>query len=215
MSLLGRFWCNDGEVAHETNEYTNVLPICPDAHDYWDRFFFALRPIRHPTDSQCKMYIQMAKLQDVDTTTSSREVCLVNGPEVPLYDTRRAVGHSSPQLQHGDVFEIVTDDPIAYPLPSYEMLSIQYACHKILAGIKAAGALRVIFRGDPPEDPGEDYDALDIDPIWRFVIEEAEEQGILSVNDARAWIRTCAQQDDVWRRLGGWQPPSSDAEAHD
>ncbi|KAK3938870.1 hypothetical protein QBC46DRAFT_343131 [Diplogelasinospora grovesii] len=58
-------------------------------------------------------------------------------------------------IETGDVYEIATTDPDAYPLPSFDLLDLQYyALHRVSSCIKAAGSLKTIFKGDPPNvDP--------------------------------------------------------------
>lgn len=47
-----------------------------------------------------------------------------------------------PPVRHGDVYELVTTDPDAHPLPSVYFLQLQYGMHKILAGMFPADAFR-------------------------------------------------------------------------
>ncbi len=55
------------------------------------------------------------------------------------------------------MYELVTRDKDDFPLPSLRFLDAQFALHKIMAGIKAAGELAEIFGGgDPPDDYDED-----------------------------------------------------------
>lgn len=212
-TLLRRFWSGTmvGQVDYETKELTNVVPMGPGAHSYWDSYRFALRPIRHPTEPQRHLYIQMVKLHDV-----FEEGNLVRGPTdqdhvrtSAIHDCRRGDKLSSPIIQHGDVFLLTTPDPVSRPLPSVDMLEIQYSAHKILGGLKAGGALRTIFEGDPPDDPGEGYDEIEINPIWQFLIQEAEDQAILSAREAQIWTRSCAALDGFWRSLAASQSPDS------
>ncbi|KAL1896516.1 hypothetical protein Sste5346_004550 [Sporothrix stenoceras] len=90
-------------------------------------------------------------------------------------------------VRHGDVYEMLTTDPENHPLPSEFFLQIQFGVHKILAGVRAAGGLRVIFGGDPPEDQcPTDYD-VKVPVFWQVLLDDALREGVLSEEQATLW----------------------------
>ncbi|KAF4125704.1 hypothetical protein GMORB2_0948 [Geosmithia morbida] len=84
-----------------------------------------------------------------------------------------------PVVHHGDVYLLTTIDCETHPLPSLRLLPIQYAAHKITAGIRAAGALRVIFSDIPPDDPGPAGYDVDVPDEWQSLIEASVDAGVL------------------------------------
>lgn len=191
------------------HERRNIIPLTHTAHALWDWFFFALRPIAHETDPLHRLYIQVVWLRDPDGHLVQNEwnYARFGGPS----DCRRSDGlFLQPAVRHGDIYELATDDPIAFPLPSEDFLRIQYYIHKIKAGMMAAGALNSIFSEDPPPpDAGadenveggrehqhqHDHTLLDGDEVlgeWALFLEAAQEQRILDNESAARWARAFA-----------------------
>lgn len=173
-------------------EVTNILPMSPDAHVLWDKYAFAIRPIEDPSDPQHKMYIQMVWMKDLDT-----EGGLVSGDWDhdgcgTIVDFRRSENGTYPPVKHGDVYEIVTADPNSRPLPSLRLLQIQYGIHKIFAGMRAAGALKILFSDDPPDDPGPLPSNISVPIEWESLLEAAVKAGVLDVTAASRWGKAIA-----------------------
>ncbi len=188
-NILRLFWPvedldNFGTRGHET---VNILPLAYNAHRHWDKFHFALRPIRHPTDPQHRLYLQMAWSGDLHnlghgwvhgdgTVTDFRRPISESYPG--LLASSPSLPEAFPAVCHGDVFEFVTSNPHKFPLPSFHFLEIQYAVHKLLGGIvSAASNLAAIFGGDPPDDEGPVPQDMEVPFVWDFLIDAARDAG--------------------------------------
>ncbi|KAK0712030.1 hypothetical protein B0H67DRAFT_305179 [Lasiosphaeris hirsuta] len=158
----------DNRCSPDEIEKVNILPLEAGAHYRWDHFNFTIRPIDHVSDTDPRhLWIQMVWLKNTHergglvsgsrdhfdgTIGNYRRGVHVMGEEDGTYQGR-ATQHF-PIVNYGDVFLLRTPDPKKYPLPDRGYLEIQFAVHKMLSGIAAAGALEDIFRGPPPDDYG-------------------------------------------------------------
>lgn len=59
--------------------------------------------------------------------------------------------------------------------------------HKILAGTCTAEALRVIFRGDPPENEGPTGYDVEVPESWQVLLDDALREGVLNDEQASLW----------------------------
>lgn len=66
-------------------------------------------------------------------------------------------------------------------------MEIQYGVHKLLASMRAAGALKIIFSDDPPDDLGPTPAGMSVPSEWEYLLEAAVDTGVLSVTAARRW----------------------------
>ncbi|KAK4459983.1 hypothetical protein QBC42DRAFT_230528 [Cladorrhinum samala] len=177
------------------HEERNILPLQPTAHRLWDRHKFALRPIPHPTDPEHKVYLQVVWFDDrhaeIGLTGNNGQGS--SSKETDLLDRRRkmedSIGSGARYVLHGDVYELSTSDPENRPLPDVCFLEMRYAVQQLLACQQAAGALRAIFGGDPPEDPGTTRDEAFMPSDWDGMLREALELGILSTKKEEIWRR--------------------------
>ena len=108
-----------------------------------------------------------------------------------IADFRRGKDRYHPEIENGDVYEIVTSDPKKYPLPSFDFLQIQYAVIVAFAALKAAGSLKTIFSEDPPDvDPV----VADVPYKWEILLQSAEEAGILDTATRGKWANAFARE---------------------
>ncbi|KIH93653.1 hypothetical protein SPBR_04283 [Sporothrix brasiliensis 5110] len=196
-SYLRHFWPMKDieELVVAGAESRNILPLNAHAHVMWDRFRFALRPIQHPTaPPERGMYVQLVWLNQNDDNDGTNSCFVADDWNHAKYggisDYRR---DQCPPIRHGDVYELLTSDPDTYPLPSEYFLQLQFGVHKILAGIRAAGALREIFGGEPPQDPGLDpieagYD-VHVPLLWQVLLEDALREGVLDEEQVALWSK--------------------------
>jgi len=169
----------------------NIIPLRLDAHRFWDKHMFALRPIPHRTDPDHRLYLQMVWLDNIIV-----EGNLVNNPwnhqqRGTITDFRRSVdGYTFSAIMHGDVYELVTTDPEKRPLPDIHLLQLRFAVQKLLGGMRAAGALKDIFHGPPPGDIATPVpDQVYMPDIWEELIQDAKEAGVLTADAAKRWRR--------------------------
>ncbi|CAK7242201.1 MAG: hypothetical protein STHCBS139747_003681 [Sporothrix thermara] len=197
-------------AAVEGREQENILPLTQTAHALFDAFYFALRPVAHPRTPTSKIFLQVVYLrspsgQRIVTDWSHRKF---GG----LFDFRRGLEDKDDKgdkddngsvVQHGDVYELATNDAEAHPLPSEQFLQVQYAAHTLLSGMRAAGSLKDTFSGPPPDndaagDGGEDDNITGAGPgvpgYWLELIQEAQSLGILDEDAAARWSRDFARQ---------------------
>lgn len=175
------------ELAVRGQEATNILPLSPSAHARWDRFEFALRPVAHPTDPTRHLYLQMVWLGRVGQKEPGGLSTLNDEPANDADGRPRMADVRGRCVEHGDVFELVSSDPAAFPLPSFRMLEIQHAVHKLMAGMRAAATLRFIFGGDPPPDEGPVPEAVPAPRLWSELLDLAVDEGIVDADAARRW----------------------------
>ncbi|EFX01829.1 hypothetical protein CMQ_8295 [Grosmannia clavigera kw1407] len=185
-------------------ERENILPLTHTVHDMWDSFHFGIRPIEHPTNPQHHLYIQMVWL--IDMNGDRVESDWSHAGFGSASDYRRGSTPNFPAVQHGDVYELETDNPTTEPLPSLHFLHIQYAIHKIMAGIRAAGSLRELFNDDPPSDVGgygarvdniddiNDIADIDVPPMWQPILEAAVNAGVLTKEKALLWGKAFSKE---------------------
>jgi hypothetical protein len=135
----------------ETNDVGNILPLSPSAHRMWDDHHFALRPIKDKQSPDTIIYLQFDFELALNPQTGKRM-------KSPLWN-RAPLAHSYGvegsecelhALRHGDVLKFETSDPINCPLPSFSLLQLQYALHRLVASFNAGGGLHNLFRGPPP-----------------------------------------------------------------
>ncbi|KAK0727953.1 hypothetical protein B0T26DRAFT_748236 [Lasiosphaeria miniovina] len=137
----------------------------------------------HPIDPEHRIYLQVVWLKDLDKFNGLIKGAWDHRGSGSIVDFRRGSddGRMFPRLEHGDVYELSTPDPVRCPLPSIQFLQIRYAVQKIIAGIMAAGALKDIFGGEPSEDglgPARHEELLPGD--WEVLLEEAVEAEALT-----------------------------------
>jgi hypothetical protein len=217
------FWPDrdwDNRCSPDEIDRANILPLEAGAHYRWDRFNFAVRPIDHVSDTDPRhLWIQMVWLKNTHerdglvsgswdhfdgTISNYRRGIHIMGEEGGTHQGR-ATQHF-PIVDHGDVFLLRTPDPKKYPLPDKGYLEIQFAVHKMLSGIAAAGALEDIFRGPPPDDHGPCVPADAPMPWeWEFLLERAAEIGILDTREEEQWRQGI--QAHFFRRWLGYHLP--------
>jgi len=198
LDLLDTFWstgnwktrCPSGMI-----EEANILPLEVGVHYKWDRYNFAVRPISQVSDQDpCRLWVQMVWLKDMHESGG-----LASGSWDHFSGTitncrqgfsKKEEGRTTmnfPIVHHGDVFLLQTPDPEKYPLPDKSYLDIQFAVHKMLSGIVAAGALKDIFRGPPPSDGPDVPASAPLPWVWEVMINRAGEIGILNTEEEEQW----------------------------
>lgn len=114
--------------------HENILPLSPYARSLWDANEFGLRPISSGTSE--RMYVQMYWMPPVRAQRSGRKPRISSRPRFILDGRRRQMEgtgrHSYPRIQTGDVYELVTDDPVQKPLPNIDILILRYTLLRVL-----------------------------------------------------------------------------------
>ena len=134
-----------------------MLSLSPNAHLFWNKGLFALKPLSLSVD-ETVMKVQFfwqpryghnpGDLIGLLTDTISSEG--LNGVDEDIFLCRRA-GTSPAYLCSGDCFTLTTDDPIERPLPNMDLLEMQWNLQRTLGMSGAVGWV-------PPSDDSEsDY----------------------------------------------------------
>lgn len=181
---------DEQDIVATGNEMMNVLPLASHVHNLWDRFAFGLRPLEHPDDPTHKrrLLLQVFWFRDLDQVGSLSQSPWNFGRDGGFCDlTRPATDTAYESVQHGDVYELTTEDPEGHPLPDMRLLNIQFAMHKLMAGMKAAGSLRIIFSGSPPPDTGQPPYVVETPAIWANLLDEAVAADVMDRRTADLW----------------------------
>lgn len=133
----------------------NLISLSPDAHSYWERALFALRPVSLSDDEKTltvELYWQKkpshGRFDTVDlleTPHSSKGLTQVERSSLAiLYED----GIQKP-IHSGDVFILTTHDPQTHPLPSFGLLEMQWHLSRI---VSMSGAAEVLDEDDDSDD---------------------------------------------------------------
>jgi hypothetical protein len=181
--LLGAFW-PDREVqawkatlstAEGTEIFKNLLTMAPTVHLCWDSCEFALKPIHTAPDNR-SMEVKFYWLKHRPRT---KYASLVESPDLPS-DFPSGRGDmkfwdclSEKKLCSGDTIIMRTDDPINRPLPSEELLRMQWNLNRVAA---LSGASEIFDPHGSSDDDDNYNDALIADwalddelidqPLW-------------------------------------------------
>lgn len=113
---------------------SNLLCLSPLASALWDVGAFALKPVSL-SGNGCVLTLQFFWQNERKSDWSS-QVSLLTAPQ----STRNLDGaydswllHGNERIQSGQIFTVVTDEPVLCPLPSFRLLEMQWFCRRILA----------------------------------------------------------------------------------
>jgi hypothetical protein len=130
--------------------------LCPNAHKYWEKAHFALKPIGLSDDMK-RLDMQFFWLAKGNYTSKVHilqrpllPVDLNQGPNVTmLYNVQ-----TRKEVCSGDKISLETDDPVLHPLPNLRLLEMQWFLNRVAAMSGAA---------EPQDDFGDDGDDGDDD----------------------------------------------------
>ncbi|RJE24233.1 hypothetical protein PHISCL_03443 [Aspergillus sclerotialis] len=155
----------------------NNICISSWAHDLWTRGLFALRPIEVSHDCKAitvEFYWQPrpthGSFDSVDLSKqpgSSRGLNQADCSSMTRLDTN---GNPTP-IQSGDVFTFRTHDPTTHPLPSFELLDMQWHLNRIVSMTGEADIYAEFSEYDDDgdvSDPGNEEYLSDLSDISRL-----------------------------------------------
>ncbi|KAF2188326.1 hypothetical protein K469DRAFT_703833 [Zopfia rhizophila CBS 207.26] len=130
----------------------NLICLCPNAHAYWERAYFALKPIRMSDDKK-RLDIQFFWL------SSTPHVPGVNVLQVPSLSALDQGPNLAKLFNHetnipicsGYEISLQTDDPVSRPLPDFRLLEMQWFLHRMTA-ISGAAEPQDDFHDDDSDD---------------------------------------------------------------
>ncbi|RDW93660.1 uncharacterized protein DSM5745_00982 [Aspergillus mulundensis] len=161
---LADFWPNDqlakwesaiqGPNRAETVE--NYLTMSPDTHALWGKGKFALKPL--PGGDEHSMQVEFHWLPLVDGGTGRKHLRRPPANTVGLDASSDGSRLFNAADQHcitsGEVITFTTEDPDKCPLPSYDLLEMQWVLNRLVA---LAGA------AEEPDDEGTDIEESEED----------------------------------------------------
>jgi hypothetical protein len=117
----------------------NLICLSPDAHDYWTRTQFALKPIRLSDDKR-RLDVEFHWLpkyhysSEVDISTPPKSSEISDGRAKPkLYNFQ-----TDQTISSGQLISLTTDDPEERPLPHFALLEMQWMLQRVAAMSGAA-----------------------------------------------------------------------------
>jgi len=133
----------------------NLICLCPNAHAYWGRAYFALKPIRISDDKK-RLDIQFFWL------SSNPYVPRVNILQVPSLSaldqgpnlTKLFNHNTDTKINSGCEISLETDDPVSQPLPDFRLLEMQWFLHRVTA-MSGAAEPKDNFHDDSDDDIAE------------------------------------------------------------
>jgi hypothetical protein len=123
----------------------NLISLAPHAHDMWNRGLFALKPLKLSRNRK-KLTIQFfwqvpgnydmkSRIDLLIKPTSSEGLEIVGDG----YFLNRLENNSlTPRIRSGETFTFITNDPENLPLPSLELLEMQWILQRLVGMCGAA-----------------------------------------------------------------------------
>ena len=131
----------------------NLISLCPNAHSFWSRGLFALKPLELSGDRK-RLDIQFfwqphvkskadERLDLLTEPSSSRGLNSADECALPSFYMNQPVN-----IRSGDTFTLTTDDPESRPLPSLELLDMQWVLQRLVAmcGVNGRGLKPMMTR---------------------------------------------------------------------
>jgi hypothetical protein len=125
----------------------NLISLSPSAHDMWNKGLFALKPLKLSPDRKTltvQFFWQVpgnykfgSKVDLLTETPSSEGLDTVTKASTQYWLTRIENG-SFPPICSGETFTFTTTDPKNLPLPSLELLEMQWVLQRLVGMCGAA-----------------------------------------------------------------------------
>lgn len=153
----------------------NLLCLCPNAHAYWEKAYFVLKPIGISADKK-HLDVQFFWLSSnphvlgVDILQAPSLSASDHGPNL----TRLLNSETCTVIRSGDEISLQTDDPVLRPLPDFRLLEMQWFLHRVTA-MSGAAEPQDNFHDDSDDDIATAlYDRCDMytQNDWDMEIEE-------------------------------------------
>ncbi|KAI9368433.1 hypothetical protein BJX61DRAFT_537260 [Aspergillus egyptiacus] len=146
-----------------TEVLQNMLCLSHDCHGLWGMARFALQPVELSEDQK----VLKMRFFWLPAAKFSKSVPVTRRPSLP--SDLRHVGKqtklfncaTSAQICSGDIITIKTTDPENYPLPSLEILGLQWTLTRVLAMSGAADIDPEELDSDSDEEQGIDTQSVD------------------------------------------------------
>ncbi|KAJ5817767.1 hypothetical protein N7447_007775 [Penicillium robsamsonii] len=148
---------------YDTELCENLLCLCPNAHRLWGSCYFALQPL-HLRDDGKELITRFYWLPEV----TRHKVQVQDKPSISLHPLAELLNlrventdGSAHKMNSGDLVIFQTKDPENLPLPSWDLLQMQWILHRIGA---LSGAVNVPMKPwyCDSEDEGSDMGFEDV-----------------------------------------------------
>lgn len=166
-------WSNILGTAQGTERLVNTIMLNCTSHKAWDAALFAFKFVSISEDKRTmdlKFYWLPRRCKESEVMVSKED--FLKPPQKPSEETvgprylRFFNVRTGEPIKSGDVITLFTDDPVDYPLPSPEIIELQWHLHQIAALSAAAiddHVATYCTNDDDNDDNGDDYDSLDSD----------------------------------------------------
>jgi hypothetical protein len=153
----------------------NLISLSPSAHWHWNKGRFALKPLEMSDDKK-KLIVQffwqpqyshgnMDLVDLLEEPLSSRDLRFTEKEGIKYLLARYQDDGSYRGVESGDIFTFITDDPAIRPLPSWELLDMQWVLQRLTAMSGGAGTPDVDVYDDEDMGSGSMLIPDDIDDI--------------------------------------------------
>lgn len=151
----------------------NIICLSPTAHTYWNKGYFVLHPTFLSADKKTLVItfywqVKFNGNEDVNLQTqppSTRDLENNGDSRVGL----AVFGDAFHKIKSAETFTITTDDPVKLPLPSFELLRLQFFLQRVAGMAGAAEPVDLEEWGD--DDKASDAGGIEGLEEW----EEGEE----------------------------------------
>ncbi|KAK8008073.1 hypothetical protein PG991_010624 [Apiospora marii] len=152
-------------------------------------------PCVRPEDEGKRLEVQFLRFNDEDPLFLSGDSIYEASGQLATDGLEAATGSprgtaSPPRIRPGDVYVLETSDPENHPLPSRDVVNIQYHLHAIRHGLESRDTLQRLFGGPPPQDVGHPFSSScrrDGPSFDDNLIGMAVSEGILPPEDGAKW----------------------------
>jgi len=145
---LKNFWSKEKVAAWEAELFPagicefgvervyNLITLSRNAHDMWSRGAFALKPI---SESDDKMALEVQFFWQEKQKDTQQTMSLLTRPSstegldqnVGAFGGAARLSRNDKRIKSGDYFKLQTDDPKIKPLPSFQLLELQWFLQRI------------------------------------------------------------------------------------
>jgi len=150
----------------------NLLCLSPDAHAYWTKAYFVLKPIKL-SDDEKRLDVKFYWTPKYDYPSKSKVDILITPQSSEGSDSRAKIMlfhfPTNRQICSGDTISLTTDDPVTRPLPRWELLEMQWILHRLTA---MRGGAEIYDDFDSDDDGEDERDSYMEDDDWNSYEEE-------------------------------------------
>ncbi|PKY00388.1 hypothetical protein P168DRAFT_244274, partial [Aspergillus campestris IBT 28561] len=153
-----RKWEEVLNSAQGTEICANMLSLSASVHRLWGMASFALKPPGYSTDQKTLRvrFFWLPKFVCSPQVSLEERPLFSNDLKGGQGNTKLFDCDSEKKIVSGDVITITTPDPKKYPLPSIELLGMQWALNRVLAISGAADVLDTALEDDDDDDDDDD-----------------------------------------------------------